>query len=167
MNQEECRDTIFKRLVDSNSMPKEMWKSLKPFRPKPDATYGLCKVHKQQLDGCIPLPSQPHPPFWLILSPLQTHTYNLATFLVPMLNLLTKNDFTVKDSLQFTEEISEQDLTLSMDSLGVDSLYVNISLIKTILIFASISYLKALTLLKVLQSQNLNNYYIWLRRCPI
>ena len=83
-----------------------------------------CKVHKQQVDGC--------PPFRPILSALQTPTYNLAKFLVPLLNPLTKNEYTVKDSFQFAEEICEQDPTLSMGSLDVDSLFTNIPLDETI-----------------------------------
>ena len=50
---------------------------------------------------------------------LQTPTYNLAKFLVPLLNPLTKNEYTVKDSFQFAEEICEQDPTLSVGSLDV------------------------------------------------
>ena len=63
--------------------------------------YGNCKAHKQQVDGC--------PPFQPILSALQTPTYNLAKFLVLILSPLTKNEYTVKDSFQFAEEICEQD----------------------------------------------------------
>ena len=37
-------------------------------------------------------------------------------------------------------------------------------LLMKLLIFASISSLKTLILLKVLQSQNLNSYYVWLKR---
>ena len=74
--------------------------------------YGNCKVHKQQVDDCTP--------FRPILSALQTPTYNLANVLVPILNLLTRNEYIYKDSLQFAEEICEQDLTLSMGSLDVD-----------------------------------------------
>ena len=77
VNQEKCRDTIFKNLVDSNSMSKEMRKFVKPVGTRPGIMYGNFKVHKQQVDGC--------PPFRPILSALQTPTYNLAKFLVPIL----------------------------------------------------------------------------------
>ena len=83
-----------------------------------------CKVHKQQVNGC--------PPFRPILSALQTPTYNLAKFLVPILNPLTKNEYTVKDSFQFAEEICEQDPTLTMGSLDVDSFFTNIPLDETV-----------------------------------
>ena len=66
------------------------------------------------------------------LSALQTPTYNLAKFLVPILNSLTKNEYTVKVSFQFAKEICEQDPTLSMGSLDVDSLFTNIPLDETI-----------------------------------
>ena len=124
VNQEKRIDTIFKSLVDSNSMSKEMCKFVKPVGTRPGIMYGNCKVHKQQVDGC--------PPFRPILSALQTPTYNLAKFLVPILNPLTKNEYTVKDSFQFAEEICEQDSTLSMGILDVDSLFAIISLDETI-----------------------------------
>ena len=90
VNQEKRIDTIFKKLVDSNSMSKEMRKFVKPVGTRPGIMYGNCKVHKQQVDGCLP--------FWPILLALQTPTYNLAKFLVPIINPLTKNECTVKDS---------------------------------------------------------------------
>ena len=65
----------------------------------------------------------PIPP---ILSALQTPTYNLAKFLVPILNLLTKNSYNVKDSFQFAEEICEPHPTFSMGNLEVDSLFTDI-----------------------------------------
>ena len=105
-------------------MSKEMCKFVKPVGTRPGTMYGNCKVHKQQVDGC--------PPFRPILSALQTPTYNLAKFLVPILNPLTKNEYTVKDSFQFAEEICEQDPTLTMGSLDVDSLFTNIPLDETI-----------------------------------
>ena len=85
-----------------------MCKFIKPVGTRPGIMYGNCKVHKQQVDGW--------PLFWSILLALQTPTYNLAKFLVPILNPLTKNEYTVKDSFQFAEEICEQDPTLSMGS---------------------------------------------------
>ena len=86
--------------------------------------YGNCKVHKQQVDAC--------PPFQPVLSTLQTPTYNLAKVLVPILNPLTKNEYTLKDSFQFAEEICKQEPVLSMGSLDADSLFSNIPLDETI-----------------------------------
>ena len=97
VNQEKCIDTIFKNLVDSNSMSKELGKSIKPVGTRPGTMYAFCKVHKQEVDGC--------PPFRPILSALQTPRYNIAKFLVPILDTLTKNEYTVKDSFHFAEEI--------------------------------------------------------------
>ena len=65
-----------------------MRKFVKPVGTRPGIMYGNCKVHKQ-VDGC--------PPFRPILSALKTPTYNLAKFLVPILNPLTRNEYTVKD----------------------------------------------------------------------
>ena len=59
-------------------------------------------------------------------------SYNLAKFLVSILNHLTKNEYTFKDSFQFVEEICEQDPALSMGSLDVDSLFNNMPLDETI-----------------------------------
>ena len=105
-------------------MSKEMRKLVKPVGTRPGIMYRNCKVHKKQVDGCTP--------FRPILSALQTPTYNLAKFLVPVLNPLTKNQQTVKDSFQFPEEIYEQDPTLSIGSLDVDSLFTNTPLDETI-----------------------------------
>ena len=110
-------------------MSKEMCKFVKPVGTRPGIMYGNCKVHKQQVDDC--------PPFRPILSALQTPTYKLAKFSVPILNPLTKNEYTVKDSFQFAEEICEQDPTLSTGSLDVDSLFTNIHLDETIDICAN------------------------------
>ena len=124
VNQEKRIDTIFKKLVDSNSMSKEMRKFVKPVGTRSGIMYGNCKVHKQQVDSCHP--------FRPILLALQTPTYNLAKFLVPILNPLTKNEYTVKDSFQFAEQIREQGPTLSMSRLDVDSHFTSIPLDETI-----------------------------------
>ena len=47
------------------------------------------------------------PLFRPILSTLKTPTYYLANYLAPISNPLTKNEYTVKDSFQFAEEICE------------------------------------------------------------
>ena len=97
-----------------------MRKFVKPVGTRPDTMYGNCKVHKQQVDGCPPPP------------PILTPAYNPANFLVPILNPLTKNEYTVKESFQFVEEICEQNPILSMGSLDVDSLFTNIPLDESI-----------------------------------
>ena len=63
-----------------------------------------------------------------ILSAINTPGYNLASVLKPILESLTHNEFTVKDSFSFAKEITKYDSSLFMVSLYVDSLYTNIPL---------------------------------------
>ena len=60
------------------------------------------------------------------MSALNTPTYKLAKFLVPILKPLTTNEFTVKDSFHFAQEIVDQQHDLFMGSLDVYSLFSNI-----------------------------------------
>ena len=90
---------------------------------------GLCNIHKDIIDNC--------PPFPPILSAINTPTYKLAKFLVPILKSLTTNEYTVKDSFAFAEEIVEQDSEFFMGSLDVDSLFTSIPLEETINICAN------------------------------
>ena len=94
--------------------------------------YGLCKVHQAIIDIC--------PPFRQILSAIGTPSYKIAKFLVPKLSSITFNEFTVKDSFAFAEEIVYQDSKLYMDSLDVDSLFTNLSLEETINICTNLIY---------------------------
>ena len=64
----------------------------------------VCKVHKAIIDIC--------PPFRPILSAIGTPSYKIAKFLVPKLSSVTSNEFTVKDSFAFAEEIVHQDSKL-------------------------------------------------------
>ena len=70
--------------------------------------YGLSKAHKDIIDNCAP--------FWTILSAINTPTYKLAKFLVHILKSLTSNEYMVKDSFAFAEEIVEQDSEFFMGS---------------------------------------------------
>ena len=88
-SQEKRIDKIYRTLVDSDSMSEEIWKYVKPVRTRPVIMYGSCKVYKRCVDDS--------PPFRLILSALQTTTYKLAKYLVPILEPLTNNKYTVKD----------------------------------------------------------------------
>ena len=65
-------DTIFKNLVDSNSMSKNLRKFVKPVGTRPGIIYGNCKLRKQYVDGC--------PPFRSFLSALQTPNITLLSF---------------------------------------------------------------------------------------
>ena len=86
--------------------------------------YGLGKFHKQLIDNC--------PPFRPIMSAVKTPTYNLAKFLVPLLEPITTNVYTVKNSFEFAKKIADQGAGLFMGSLDVESLFTNKQLKKTI-----------------------------------
>ena len=97
-------------------------------------------MHKPLINGL--------PPFRPILSAIGTPTYKLAKFLVPVLSDITQNEFTVKDSFTFVDEILTQNSDLYMASLDVDALFTNIPLDETIDIWEK-KYLKTLdTLVK-------------------
>ena len=66
VNQEKRIDNIFKNLGDCNSMWKEMRKFVNPEGTRTDIMDRNCKVHKEQVDVCLP--------FRPILSDLQTPT---------------------------------------------------------------------------------------------
>ena len=129
VSQEKLDDNILKKLVATNSISEETRRSLKPVETKPGIMYGLCRVNKDVIDNC--------PPFRPILSAINTPTYKLAKFLVPILKSLTSNEYTVKDSFACAEEIVEQDSEFSMGSLDVDFLFTNIPLEESIDICAN------------------------------
>ena len=91
---------------------------------KPGTLYGSLKVHK-----CL---KNELPPFTPILSATDNPTYELAKFLVPILSDITQNEFTVKDSFAFVDELLTQGRDRCMVSLDVDALFTNIPLGETI-----------------------------------
>ena len=124
INQEKHVDKFLKKCVESKSMTEKTRKSLKPVGTRPGIMYSSCEVHKASVGN--------RPSFRPILSVLNTPTYKLAKFLVPILKPLTTNEFTVKDSFHFAEEIVDKQHDLFMGSLDVDSLFTNIPLEETI-----------------------------------
>ena len=115
---------LYKKLVVSNSMSEETRRHLKPAGTRPGIMYGSCKAHKKCVDGC--------PPFTPILSGLQTPTYKPAKYSAPILESLTNNKYTVKDSFNFATDTVEQDISNFMGSLDIDSIFTNILLEETI-----------------------------------
>ena len=113
-----------KKLKTKNPISEETYNKLRPVGSKPGTLYGSAKVHKPLINGL--------PPFRPILSAIGTPTYKLAKFLVPVLSDITQNEFTVKDSFTFVDEILTQNSDLYMASLDVDALFTNIPLDETI-----------------------------------
>ena len=113
-----------KDLKNSEIISETVSKSLKTRGSRFGILYGLCKVHKHLVGNC--------PPFRPIMSAIKTPTYNLAKFLVPLLEPITTNMYTVKNSFEFAKEITDQDPGLFMASLDIESLFTNIILEETI-----------------------------------
>ena len=123
---------LLKELKASEAISETNYKKLKPRGSSFGVLYGLCKTHKKVLDKC--------PPFRPILSAIKSPSYNLAKFLVPFIEPITKNNFTVKNSFQFSKEIYERNPEYFMDSLDVESLFTNIPLEDTIKICCASPY---------------------------
>ena len=68
------------------------------------------------------------PKFRPIFSMIGTPTYKFSKFVVPIIEPTTKNEYTVKDSSVFAEDVVGFDAKLFMSSLDVTSLFTNISL---------------------------------------
>ena len=67
-----------------------------------------------------------------ILSAIETPTYKIAKFLVPVLKDLTSNECSVKDSFDFAKETLQQSSDCFMESLDITPLFTNIPLGGTI-----------------------------------
>ena len=100
---------------------RDLYDKLRPTGSYLGRLYGLPKTHKAGL------PLRP------ILSALKTFNYNAAKYLVKMLNPLTTNEYTVKDSFTFVNELKNLnvDKNMTMASFDVTSLFTNIPLTET------------------------------------
>ena len=67
-----------------------------------------------------------------VLSAIKTSSYNIAKHLVTILQPITTNTFTIKNSFEFSKEVIEQDFGLFMASLDVGSFFTNIPLEETV-----------------------------------
>ena len=88
VNVEKQITDLLKQLNDSQVISDTEYKKLKPRGSRFGILYGLCKIHKSLIDNC--------PPFCPILSAIKTPSYNIAKYLVPMLEPITTNKFTIK-----------------------------------------------------------------------
>ena len=73
-----------------------------------------------------------YPPLRPILSAIKTPSYDIAKHLVPLLEPITTNKFTIKNSFEFAKEFIEKNSGLFKVSLDVESLFTNIPLEETI-----------------------------------
>ena len=101
----------------------ETYKQLFPSGSAPGMLYSLPKIHK----------SLTNTPVRPILSAIGTYNYDLAKFCVPLLDHLTRNEYTIKDSFEFASEVSNLNLdNFVLASLDIESLFTNIPLDETI-----------------------------------
>ena len=113
---------LLRKLLTLKTITKNTYDFIFPSGSSPGVLYGLPKTHKQ---GKLT--------FRPILSAIGTFNYNLAKFFVPLLDPLTKNDYTVRNSYEFVTEISEIKLNQCvMASFDVVSLFTQIPLDETI-----------------------------------
>ena len=82
--------------------------------------YGLPKVHKQNV------PLRP------ILAAYNAPNFQIAKYLVPLLNCLCNNQYSLSNPSAFVHGILDQEANQYMISLDIQSLFTNVSLLETI-----------------------------------
>ena len=124
LNMEETINITLKKLHKDKLLSNQDFYKLSPKGSQPGILYGSAKIHKALINNI--------PKFRPILSAINTPSYNIAKFLVPILSTLTMNEYTVKDSFGFAKDIVQQNNELIMASFDVDALFSNIPLDETI-----------------------------------
>ena len=124
LNLEKKIINVLKDLNNKEEITEVDYNILYPCGSRPGILYGMAKVHKPVTNRC--------PSLRPILSAINTPSYKLAKFLVPLLTPLTSNDSTIKDSFSFAEEVFSFDCAYYMTSFDMESLFTNIPLEETI-----------------------------------
>ena len=91
---------------------------------RPGILYRMAKVHRTAINR--------FPSLRPILSSINWPSYKLAKFPVPLLTPLASNNFTIKDSFSFVEEVSSFDCAHYITNFDIGSLFTNIPLEQTI-----------------------------------
>jgi hypothetical protein len=129
LRHEDKVNRFISKLHKKSYIDKETYNELRLSSSQPGTLYGLPKVHKA---------GNPLRP---ILSAIGTSGYKLAKFLIPFLTPLTTNEYTIKDSFSFVEEICNfRNDNFVMASFDVKSLFTNIPVDETIEIASNTLY---------------------------
>ena len=116
------------------SISDQLYKDLYSSGSQPGIMYGLSKIHKPLIKNFSKLPP--------ILSAINADTYGWAKFFVPLLKCFTMNEYTLKDSFEFANGITNQKSNCFIASSDVDSLLTNVPPDETIKICMSSLNLK-------------------------
>ena len=118
---EESLSSYLRKLRKDGIIDDAVFQKILPGGSSPGVLYGLPKVHKT---GC---------PFRPIVSSVNTYNYNLASYLVGILQPISTNQHTVKDSFRFADWAkSFKHNNGIMCSFDVCSLFTNVPLDETI-----------------------------------
>ena len=110
------------KLIISN----ELLSKLAPTGSRPGILYGLPKVHK------------PNIPLRPIVSSINSHSFNIAKFLVPLLRPISVSQYSINDTFSLLQELFEQKFNNNVvkASFDITSLFTNVPLDETIKIIA-------------------------------
>ena len=109
------------KLKDNSIISSQQYDNLYASGSAPGTLYGLPKVHKPDL------PIRP------ILAAYKTASYKVAKYLLPLLEPITTNAYTLKNSYAFYSDITSFNSSNSfMVSFDIESLYTNIPVNETI-----------------------------------
>ena len=119
---EENLRSYLRGLKNNGTLPNSVYDHLAPCGTNPGRLYGLPKVHK------------PNYPLRPILSAVKTVSYNLAKYLVPILQTISHNEFTLTDSFDFVSQLHGLHLPqqVCLASFDVCSLFTMIPLSETL-----------------------------------
>ena len=107
---------------------------------------------------------------WILLKQkLKERHYRLTEFaklLVPVLKPLASNEFSVRDSFHFAEEIIDRETDIFVCSLDLDSLFTDIHLEKIIEICTNELFKESETVERLL-NLSLRSFYFWLLKVRV
>ena len=124
INTEKKFKQLFKDLLYNDKISKDEYDRSCPKGSRPEILYGNPKINKPVVNNL--------PKFQPILSVINTAGYNIAKFLILLLEPFTHNEYTIQDPFNFAKEIRTCDSSLYIVSLDVASLFTNIPLNETI-----------------------------------
>ena len=123
LKQEDKVNRTIKKLYERKIISKDQYISLYASGSGPAILYGLPKVQKADV------------PLWPIIAAYNTPSFNIAIYLVALLQDLTLNKFTMRNSYSFQEDITKfqlPDNCFFFSTFDIASLFTNIPVNETI-----------------------------------